>query len=127
LIIVMGKLQPDRFSGGMQLTVTQVWDLEAARCRFGKYLRVTFAPMLGRAGLDVMRLLKDYPAQCEQTEQGDVVRGLSVRLALSCQTEAAAASAELQLGDRARFYPSNAALSSWWAQVAPGTAEIIYE
>jgi hypothetical protein len=25
----MGKLQPDRFSGGMQLTVNQVWDLPA--------------------------------------------------------------------------------------------------
>ncbi|MBP6356869.1 MAG: DNA polymerase III subunit alpha, partial [Burkholderiaceae bacterium] len=40
LVIVMGKLQPDRFSGGLQLTVNQVWDLPAARCRFGKYLRV---------------------------------------------------------------------------------------
>jgi DNA polymerase-3 subunit alpha len=40
LIIVMGKLQPDRFSGGLQLTVNQVWDLATARCRFGKFLRV---------------------------------------------------------------------------------------
>ncbi|MEP6826198.1 MAG: DNA polymerase III subunit alpha, partial [Ramlibacter sp.] len=40
LVIVMGKLQPDRFSGGLQLTVSQVWDLATARCRFGKYLRV---------------------------------------------------------------------------------------
>jgi DNA polymerase III alpha subunit len=39
LIIVMGKLQPDRFSGGLQLTVNQVWDLATARCRFGKYLK----------------------------------------------------------------------------------------
>ncbi|HEY5582343.1 MAG TPA: DNA polymerase III subunit alpha, partial [Rhodoferax sp.] len=40
LVIVMGQLKPDRFSGGMQLTVTQVWDLEQARCRFGKFLRL---------------------------------------------------------------------------------------
>jgi DNA polymerase-3 subunit alpha len=40
LIIVMGKVRDDRFSGGKQLTITQVWDLEQARCRFGKYLRV---------------------------------------------------------------------------------------
>jgi DNA polymerase-3 subunit alpha len=46
IIIVMGKLQPDRFSGGLQLTVNQVWDLPAARCRFGKYLRVA---VYGRA------------------------------------------------------------------------------
>jgi len=36
----MGKAMPDRFSGGMQLTVQQIWSLEQARCRFGKYLRV---------------------------------------------------------------------------------------
>ncbi len=46
LIIVMGKVQPDRFSGGMQLTVNQIWDLDQARCRFGKFLRV---PVNGQA------------------------------------------------------------------------------
>jgi len=127
LVIVMGKQQPDRFSGGMQLTVTQVWDLEQARCRFGKFLRVTLpAQAQGRAP-DVARLLKDYPAQREQTEQGDVVHGLQVRVALTCQGEDSAAAVELQLGERARFYPSNAALASWWAQVSPGTAVIAYE
>src|SRR5690606_20587915 len=40
LIIAMGKVQPDRFSGGVQVTITQVWDLPSARCRFGKFLRV---------------------------------------------------------------------------------------
>jgi len=50
-----------------------------------------------------------------------------VRMALQCRAEEGAATAELQLGERARFYPSDAALASWWAQVAPGTAEIIYE
>jgi DNA polymerase-3 subunit alpha len=127
LVIVMGKQQPDRFSGGMQLTVTQIWDLEQARCRFGKYLRVR-APT-GPLGLklDMARLLRDFPAQKEVTEQGELWRGLAVRLALRCQGEEGAAQAELQLGEQARFYPSNAALASWWAQAAPGTAEIVYE
>ncbi|APW48403.1 DNA polymerase III subunit alpha [Rhodoferax antarcticus] len=152
LIIVMGKAQPDRFSGGMQLTVTQVWDLEQARCRFGKYLRVVLghaahatgagtdvAPASAATTLatpthatptrapDVARLLKDYPAQREVTEQGDLWRGLQVRMALTCQGEEGAASVELQLGERAKFYPTNAALASWWAQAAPGTADIVYE
>ncbi len=141
LIVIMGQLKPDRFSGGMQLTVTQVWDLDQARCRFGKYLRVSLpgAPAGGAGGasgagqavtrpaLDVARLLKDFPAQREVTEQGDLWRGLGVRVALTCHGDGAAASAELQLGERVRFYPSNAALSSWWVQAAPGTAEIIYE
>ena len=127
LVIVMGKQQPDRFSGGMQLTVTQVWDLEQARCRFGKYLRVTGNTGPNGLRLDLARLLKDFPAKKEATEQGDLWRGLGVRLALSCVGEAGSASAELQLDERTKFYPSNAALSSWWAQAVPGSAEIIYE
>jgi len=127
LVIVMGKQQPDRFSGGMQLTVTQVWDLEQARCRFGKFLRVTLPKQAQGRAPDVARLLKDYPAQREETEQGVLMRGLQVRVALTCQDDEGAAAVELQLGERARFYPSNAALASWWAQVAPGTADIVYE
>jgi len=122
LIIVMGKQQPDRFSGGMQLNVTQIWDLEQARCRFGKYLRVRASTGPQGLKLDMARLLKDFPPKKEVTEQGDLWRGLGVRLVLSCQGQA-----ELQLGEQARFYPSNAALASWWAQAAPGTAEIVYE
>jgi DNA polymerase-3 subunit alpha len=127
LVIVMGKQQPDRFSGGMQLTVTQIWSLEQARCRFGKVLRVTLESGLGGKIPDVGRILKDYPAICESTDQGEVRRGLGVRLALTCRGEEGAAKAELQLGEQVRFFPSNAALASWWAQVAPGTAQILYE
>ena len=123
LVIVMGKLQPDRFSGGMQLTVTQVWDLEQARCRFGKFLRVA---VNGQAP-DVARMLKDYPAQREATEQGELVRGLSVRFAVQHRVGAGAASAELQLGEAARFYPSNAALAGWRVQADQGQATIVYE
>jgi DNA polymerase-3 subunit alpha len=73
------------------------------------------------------RLLKDFPAQREATEQGDLWRGLGVRLSLTCQSTEGAAKADVQLGDAAKFYPSNAALASWWAQAAPGTAEIMYD
>jgi DNA polymerase-3 subunit alpha len=125
LIVVMGKVQPDRFSGGLQLTVQQVWSLEAARCRFGKHLLVRLTP--SQRLLDVARLLKDFPARRESTEQGDLWQGLGVRLKLHCVGAEGAASAEMQLDEQARFYPSDAALSSWWAQAAPGSTEIIYE
>jgi DNA polymerase-3 subunit alpha len=127
LIIVMGKQQPDRFSGGMQLTITQLWNLEQARCRFGKYLRVTASTGVRGHSLDVARLVKSHPAKKEVTEQGDLWRGLGVRLLLDCEADGGRAKAELQLDERAKFYPSNAALASWWAQAAPGTAEIVYE
>ena len=130
LIIVMGKLQPDRFSGGMQLTVNQIWDLDQARCRFGKFLRVA---VNGKVP-DVARLVKEFPARREMTEQGELVRGLAVRLAVKRLGDNAAddsavigASAELQLGESARFFPSDAALASWRAQADAGQAQIIYE
>jgi DNA polymerase-3 subunit alpha len=119
----MGKLQPDRFSGGLQLTVTQVWDLATARCRFGKYLRV----MVNGAAPDIQRLVKEFPARRELTEQGELLRGLPVRLRVERQLEAGGVSAELQLGDEARFFPSDEALASWSAQALHGRAVIVYE
>jgi DNA polymerase-3 subunit alpha len=127
LIIAMGKVQPDRFSGGLQLSLTQVWDLEQARCRFGRYLRVVWARSPGAREPDVARLLKDFAPQRELTEHGELWRGLGVRLLLTCGLAPEQAQAELQLGESAQFYPSNAALASWWAQVAPGSAEVVYD
>jgi len=123
LIIVMGKVQPDRFSGGLQLTVNQVWDLAAARCRFGKYLRVA---VNGRAP-DIRRLVADFPPQREMTEQGELLRGLGVRLSLRREGLGIAAAAELQLGEDAKFFPTDAALAGWMAQADQGKALIVYE
>ncbi|MDO8262112.1 MAG: hypothetical protein Q7T21_02695, partial [Gallionella sp.] len=127
LVIVMGKQQVDRFSGGMQLTVTQIWDLDQARCRFGKFLRVAVSSNGGGKAPDVARMVKEYPAQREVTEQGEVLRGMSVRLAVACQGEAGAASAELQLGEAFKFFPTNAALAGWRVQADQGKAAIVYE
>ena len=130
LIIVMGKAQPDRFSGGMQFTIQQIWDLEQARCRFGKYLRVA---VNGKAP-DVARLVKEFPAKREMGEQGELVRGLAVRLQVQRlvadaeqHATPAGAMAELHLGEEARFYPSDAALAGWRAQADQGKAVIAYD
>ncbi|WPC68887.1 DNA polymerase III subunit alpha [Rhodoferax ferrireducens] len=126
LVIVMGQLKPDRFSGGMQLTVTQIWDLEQARCRFGKFLRLVVSTQPGQAP-DIARMARDYPPLREVTEQGELLRGLGVRLSVTCQGEGVRAAAELQLGERAKFYPSNAALAGWRVQAGAGKSDIIYE
>lgn len=123
LVIVMGKLQPDRFAGGVQLTVTQMWSLEQARCRFGKYLGVTVNGCLP----DVARLLAAHPPQREITEQGELLRGLGLRLSVLRPGLAGPISFDLQLGDQARFYPSEAALASWRAQADAGRAVVVYE
>jgi DNA polymerase-3 subunit alpha len=123
LVIVMAKMQVDRFSGGYRLSIQQVWDLPSARCRFGKFLRVA---VNGRAP-EVAKLVKAFPPQRELTEQGELLRGLPVRLKLERKADNIAASAELSLGEQAKFFPSDAALSSWIAQADQGKAEIVYE
>ncbi len=119
LVIVMGKATPDRFSGGLRFSITQVWDLAQARCRFGKYLRV----LVNGTAPDIARLLREHPAKVEQSEQGELVRGMGVRLRLLRE----GAKAEIQLGDNAKFFPSDAALASWMAQAHQGQAQIVYE
>ena len=122
-IVVLAKVMQDRFSGGLQLQITQVWDLPSARCRFGKFLRVA----VNGKSPDVRRLLNEYPPQVERTEHGDLLRGLPVRLLMERHTPAGGAMAQLQLGDQASFYPSDAALASWMAQADEGRAAIVYE
>jgi DNA polymerase-3 subunit alpha len=39
----------------------------------------------------------------------------------------AGAKADVQLGDNAKFFPSDAALASWMAQAHQGQAQIVYE
>ena len=118
-VVIRGSLQPDRFSGGFRLKVAAVYDLAHARCTFGKFLRVT---VNGRAP-DIARLVQEHPARREQSEQGELVRALGVRLALRLEGVAA----ELELGEQARFYPSDAALSAWLAQCGSGRSQIVYE
>ena len=119
LVVVMGKVQNDRFSGGLRLSINQVWDLNQARCRFGKYLRVAVNGTVP----DVARIVREHPARIEASEQGNLVRGLGVRL----QVLREGANAEIELGDNAKFFPSDAALASWMAQAHQGQAQIIYE
>ena len=122
-IVALGRVTTDRFSGGLQLNLTQVWDLPAARCRFGKFLRVA---VNGKAP-DVRRLLAEYPPQVEQTEQGDLLRGLPVRLLLERRAGAHGVMAQIQLGEQARFFPSDAALAGWMAQANEGRSTVVYE
>ena len=140
LVIVMGKLQPDRFSGGLLLTVNQLWDLPSARCRFGKYLRVA----VNGHNPDVRALVGEFPARREASEQGDLLRGLPVRLCVERRSggsgheagtkpdpvngaTAAGVCFELQLGEQAQCFPSDKALAGWTAQAAQGGVAVIYE
>jgi DNA polymerase-3 subunit alpha len=41
LLVLRGKAQTDRFSGGLRFTADAVWTLEEARARLGKHIRLT--------------------------------------------------------------------------------------
>jgi DNA polymerase III subunit alpha len=118
-VIVQALAQPDRFSGGLRLKIQQIWDLPAARCRFGKYLRVA---VNGQAPA-IAQLVREFPPRREETDQGELVRGLTVRL----MVKRPGAQCELQLDDRAQFFPTDAALASWMAQAHERQAEIVFD
>ncbi len=122
-VVMMGRLQLDHFSGGLRVKVQQVWDMAGARARFGKYLHV----VVGNKSPEVPRLVQEFPPCREESEQGTVLHGLRVRMGVRCVAEQGAAVAELQLGDASRFYPTDAALAAWSAQVGTGSAVVIYE
>jgi DNA polymerase III subunit alpha len=119
LVIVQGTLQRASERFGERFKVTQVWDLESARCKFGKYLRVA----VNGTAPDISRLVRDFPPRKEMSEQGEFSRGLPVRLSLRRDGVAA----ELHLGEAAKFFPTDAALASWTAQADRGLAQVIYE
>ena len=116
----------------MQFTINQIWDLEQARCRFGKYLRVAVNQAGAGHSPDVARIVREFPAKREVSEQGELVRGLPVRLVIRQEVDAAVegiagATAELQLGEASKFYPNDAALALWRAQADQGRAVIAYD
>jgi DNA polymerase-3 subunit alpha len=119
LVIVQGRVQPDRFSGGVRFQVHSVWDLAGARCRFGKYLRVE----VNGSVPPVAEVLRDFPSRRSQTEHGEVLEGLRVRLQLHRRE----AVGELDLGDAVRFYPSDGALERWQSAAAHGRIAIVYD
>ncbi len=125
LVIVQGVLQPDRFSGGYRLKVTQLYDLETARCKFGKYLRVVVD--LDSTAPDIARIVKDFPPRREMSEQGEFIRGLPVRLSVRRNADFGVVEVPLALDERAKFFPTDAALASWMAQADAGMAQIVYE
>jgi DNA polymerase-3 subunit alpha len=118
LVIIQGKVQPDRFSGGVRLNVQQIWDLTTARCRFGKYLRVEVNGSIP----PVAEVLRDFPTRKTMTEQGALTQGLSVRLVLDRGT----ARGELDLGDDGKFFPTDAAIARW-QEGSHGKARVVYE
>ncbi|MBL8330487.1 MAG: DNA polymerase III subunit alpha [Rubrivivax sp.] len=119
LLIAQGKVQLDRFSGGLRFNIQQLWDLPAARARFGRYLALPVA-----AGLPpVADVIRTWPVRRIESDHGELLQGLPIRL----QLRRAHACAELDLGDDARFWPCDEALARWRQLAQGGAAQVVYE
>ena len=121
-VILSGRVQHDHFSGGLRLKAQKVFSMADARCRFARYLQVDAALKMP----DVARILREFPAQVASSEEGDMVRGMKIRLGVRCQADGAVATAELDLGDHNRFYPSDAALAAWRAEAGNVGCQVVW-
>jgi len=119
VLVVQGRVQPDRFAGGLRLNVQQAWDLAAARARFGRWLEVS----VNGAVPPAQELIRQWPVRKVAGEHGSTTLGLPVRLRI----ERSEAQALLDLGDEGRFWPSDDALLRWKAVAHDGQAAIVYE
>jgi DNA polymerase-3 subunit alpha len=119
LLVVQGKLQQDRFSGGLRLNVQAIHTLASARARFGRHLLLDVP-----AGVPpVADVLHTWPARTVETEHGTVHQGLGIRLHLRRR----GAEGQVDLGDEARFWPCDEALARWRSLAPGGGARIVYE
>ena len=134
LIIVSGKVQNDRFSGGLRLTVQQVWSLTAARARFGKYF---YVPVRGKLP-PLEEVVSQWPAKEIETEQGKHRQGLKMMTHhfLNGANGESSQSAEfkIELGEASKFWPCDEALARLGQLNTPGKdakpgqlSQIIYD
>jgi DNA polymerase-3 subunit alpha len=71
----------------------------------------------------VADLVRQWPARRLDTEQGELTQGLPVRLRL----QRPQVTAEIELGDDGRIWPSDEALARWRAAAQGGQAVVLYE
>lgn len=108
LLIAQCKISPDRFSGGLRANANQLWDLPAARCRFGVCLKLEIE---GDTPVpDFCALIRQHPPQKLLDENGmELPLGIKVRVSL----RRSAFVIEVDLGEHSRFYPCDTALGQW--------------
>jgi DNA polymerase-3 subunit alpha len=119
LVVIQGRVQNDRFSGGLRLQCNALWDLASARSRFGRYLSVAVNGKLP----PVADVIRTWPPRVLETEHGQTRQGLPIRLLVHRER----AEGAVDLGDAARFWPSDEALARWRTLAHEGRAVVVYE
>ncbi len=120
LLILTGKVQNDRFSGGLRFNVQQISDLATARSQRARHLLVPVTDTLPA----FEQLLAEHPAKPgAPSEFGEESRPQGVAIRLRIQRETAMG--DVDLGNAVRFFPSDAALA-WWKAQTCGAARMVY-
>ena len=127
VIVVVGKVQNDRFSGGLRLNVQQVMGLAGARCRYARFVRVSTSD----DQLPLAELLREFPPpslpmQTQTSEASAGPRGLPVRVVIERKTAHMAVRGELDLGEATRLYPSDQAIKRFQELAPRATARVVY-
>ena len=119
LVICLLKVQNDRRSGGLRMSLSDALDLSSARCRFGKYLKITLAEQDCAQPV----LCNQLVSSIRQSAQTNLSDGLPVRLhLLLAETEV-----DLQLGEKAHIHPSDEVLSALSELLPVNDSMIVYE
>ena len=119
LALVLVRIQVDRRNGSLRLGMLEAMDLFTARCRFGKYFRIQAAGTIP----NFAEVIKKFPAKTDLHFPDAMQAGLPIRL----QIQRSACEVEIQLGESALFYPSDAALDMLTVQVSGSSAHIVYD
>ena len=120
LVIVQGKVQPDRFSGGVRLNVQSVWDLAGGALPLRQVPAGRGQRQRAAGGRGAARLSRRAARHRARRDAAGPAR-------CGCALLREHATGELDLGDSARFYPTEAALERWNAAAAHGRAVVVYE
>ena len=64
VLVVEGDVGEDKFTGGVRLTVTNIYTIAKARARFAKYLLLRLTPDHQHEFESLRALLANYPGRC---------------------------------------------------------------
>ena len=125
LVIIQGKVQTDRFSGGLRLNVQQVYGLATARCRHARFVRV----LAKDQKLPVAEVLREFPARriaAPQPDLPDTWQGLPIKVVVERRQGDLAARGEIDLGENAKLFPSDQAIARFKELVPQGQVAVVY-
>jgi DNA polymerase-3 subunit alpha len=111
LIIVEGEVSVDDFSGGLRLTCREIFSIEQARGRYGKFLRISLPQEKGDDLPKVASVLEKY-------------RGGRCGIMIDYSREGAAAS--LNLGEKWKIHPSDLLFETLQDMLSEASVEMVY-